>query len=106
MTNVIRLRPRERVDICLDCGGAAGRAAALETLALRLYHAGADAAAAEQVRDLAGQLGLHSLCTAAGALASLPPSCCPRARAAVLARVMRLGEVSILVAWDIEDLSI
>ncbi|RMD90917.1 MAG: hypothetical protein D6811_09905 [Alphaproteobacteria bacterium] len=131
MDGVIRLEPVERVMIDRDAvvssgmaggGGALPTMVALEEIAYWLYHFDAAlrrrdeaelTARAGRIRPLAQAAGLSSLARVAGDLEGLAEqeareAACGRlgpARAAVAARLMRVGEASIISAWELQDIS-
>lgn len=84
---------------------------ALEELAFWLYHcrgsddAEAQRTAARRVDRLARMTGLVSVAEVAGQLVDPPPSVPAEARAAIAARLTRLGERSILALWNGDDIS-
>lgn len=83
---------------------------ALEELAFWLYHcrssddAEAQRTAAGRVDRLARMTGLVSVAEVACQLADPRPSVSAEARAAIAARLTRLGERSILALWDGDDI--
>lgn len=113
MRAIARLHPRERVMIdtmrLAGHGLAGAQVALLEDLARWLYHFDASrragdcdalAARAEGVARLAAGLGMTTLAEVADAATGLCRSGPSPAAAAVSARLTRVGEQSLVAAWD------
>ncbi len=105
--------------LCQRLGPAAADAsieAALEELAFWLYHCAgtaegcADAerqrSALRRVDRLARMTGLASVADVATRMAAMDSTVSPTDRAAIAARLIRLGERSILALWDLNDMTL
>lgn len=86
---------------------------ALQELAERLYHCDADRQTraemernARRVAEIARITGLVTVGRVAGELAAVCAAGPETARAALAARLTRLGEASILRLWDLQDVTV
>ncbi len=104
MACIIRLRPHERVAVVSPTACANSAEDQISALAHLIYHLQAgDTVAAHRIRDLAWRLGLLTLAEIARQAAERLPDLPASQEAALRARLLRVGEMSILKAWALDD---